>query len=208
MQLALYQTLIYTYIDCNACSGSGAVTSSHAALQHLLHNLCCDWQASINLGSLCSIIISPAIQLDGTQWASWHCGASQRKFPVSRQGGCFLLQWIFYGGTCQYNTEHCVIDETYATSDLALCQDDMDAKTKRLILRAHFSPTCTYGMARVQINVASFVTLPAIGTQWGKCKDGLFPLSSEFFWKSNRWLFTNCSCKLQGDYFIHYSDKH
>lgn len=56
VQQAFYQTIIYTYIDCNACSGSGAVTLSHAALQHLLHNLCCDWQASINLGSLCSII--------------------------------------------------------------------------------------------------------------------------------------------------------
>lgn len=64
----------YTYIDYNACSVSGAVTFSHAALQHLLHNLCCDWQASINLGSLCSIIISPAIQLDSTQQAAWHCG--------------------------------------------------------------------------------------------------------------------------------------
>lgn len=37
---------------------------THATLQHLLHNLCCDWQASINLARLCSIIISPAIQLD------------------------------------------------------------------------------------------------------------------------------------------------
>lgn len=68
--------------------GSGAVTFSHAALQHLLHNLCCDWQASINLGSLCSIIISPAIQLDSTQQHSWHCEASQKKLQVSRQGCC------------------------------------------------------------------------------------------------------------------------
>lgn len=108
VQQALYQNIIYTYIDCNACSGSGAVTFSHAALQHLLHNLCCDWQASINLGSLCSIIISPAIQLDSTQQASWHCGASQKKFQVSRQGCCLLLQLIFYGSTCQYNAEYSV----------------------------------------------------------------------------------------------------
>lgn len=86
--------------------GSGAVTFSHAALQHLLHNLCCDWQASINLGSLCSIIISPAIQLDSTQQHSWHCEASQKKLQVSRQGCC----WIFHGRTCQYNAEWCVID--------------------------------------------------------------------------------------------------
>lgn len=76
----------------NACSGSGAVTFSHATLQHLLHNLCSDWQASINLPRLCSIIISPAIQLDSTQQGSWHCEASQRKFPLSWQGGSLLLQ--------------------------------------------------------------------------------------------------------------------
>lgn len=76
----------------NACSGSGAVTFSHATLQHLLHNLCSDWQASINLARLCSIIISPAIQLDSTQQGSWHCEASQRKFPLSWQGGSLLLQ--------------------------------------------------------------------------------------------------------------------
>lgn len=105
----LYQTIISTYIDCNACSG--AVTFSHATLQHLLHNLCCDWQASINLARLCSIIISPAIQLDSSQQASWHCEASQRKFPVSRQDGWLLLQWIFYGGTCQYNAEYFVTDK-------------------------------------------------------------------------------------------------
>lgn len=128
--------MIYTYIDCNACSGSGAVTFSHAALQHLLHNLYCDRQASINLGSLCSIIISPAIQLDSTQQASWHCGASQKKFPVRRQGCWLPLGLIFYGGTCQYNAEYSVIDK-HTTSHLALCQEDVDFKKRSLILRPH-----------------------------------------------------------------------
>lgn len=91
VQQALYQTRISTYTDYNV-SGSGAVTFSHATLQHLLHNLCCDWQASINLARLCSIIISPAIQLDSSQQVSWHCEAPQRKFPVSRQDSWLLLQ--------------------------------------------------------------------------------------------------------------------
>lgn len=103
--------IIYTYNDSNACSGSGAVTSSRGALQHSLHNLCCDWQASINLGSLCSIIISPPTQLDSTQQASWHCAASQKKFKVSRQGCWLPHQWIFEGSACQCNAEHALTDK-------------------------------------------------------------------------------------------------
>lgn len=106
----------------------------HALLQHLLHNLCCDWQASINLARLCSIIISPAIQLDSTQWASWHCVALQRKFPVSRRGCRLLLQWIFYWGTCQYNAESSISDKhVYTTSDSALWAKDVNLKTKTLL---------------------------------------------------------------------------
>ena len=167
MLQALYQTIIYTYIDGNACSGSGAVTFSHAALQHLLHNLCCDWQASINLGSLCSIIISPAIQLDSTQQASWHCGASQRKFPVSRQGCWLLLQWIFYAYACQYKAEYCVIDK-HTLPQIWQCIKNVNINTKCFILRPHFSPSCTYGMAHPQ-NKSFSIFLPAIKTQWGGC---------------------------------------
>lgn len=110
---SLQQSTISTYAHIVPVpTDSGAVTcppppthppAPHATLQHLLHNLCCDWQASINLSGLCSIIISPAVQLDSTQRASRHTRALQKKFPVSRQDCRSLLQCIFYSGACQYN---------------------------------------------------------------------------------------------------------
>lgn len=138
-----------TYTASDVCFGSGAVTFSHATLQYLLHNLCCDWQVSINLARPCCIIISPAIQLDSTQQGSWHCEPSQRKFPVSGLGGWLLLQWIFYGGACQYSAEYCVTDK-HTLPQIWLCV------------------IWGYMVWQRSKTYVSSIALPGIKTQWGK----------------------------------------
>lgn len=119
-------TVMHSYTDCSVCSGSGAVTSSHAALQHLLHNLCCDWQASINLGSLCSIIISPAIQLDSSQQSASALWSLTKEIPSKQPvlvASSMNLLWAALVNTAA---------SSVSLINWALCYDDVDLIMKWL----------------------------------------------------------------------------
>lgn len=131
----IYQSNICTFSACNLCSGYGAVVLSHAALQHLLHNLCCDRQASINLGSLCSIIISLAIQLDSTQQGSWHCGGSQNKTPSEQARLPTASPVNLLRGGLVNKTLNTVQAINTPYSDLASCWVDVCLKTKMLYIK-------------------------------------------------------------------------
>ena len=151
---------------------------SQGALQHSPHNLCCDWQGSINLGSLCSIIISAQTQLDSTQQASWHCGGSQRKVKVSRQGGWLPHQWIFYGGACQCHAE-CTVTDKHMWPQIGLCAErTWLRKQSDQYWDLTFQPAAH--VARLPPpppNKCGFhINLAAIKTQWESANDGFCPL--------------------------------
>lgn len=163
----------------------------HATLQHLLHNLCCDWQASINLARLCSIIISPAIQLDSAQQASWHCEASQRKFPVSRQGGWLLLQWIFYGGTCQYNAEYYATDKHALSHGWCCVKRMLIQKEECFILRPRFTHVgmCVFLFPRNSVGMRRW--LVATGVSLKKIIKGCLLITMRLLHTGVTLLFTN-----------------
>lgn len=78
-----------------------------------------------------------------------------------------LLQWTFYGSTCQYNAEYSVTDKH--GSPQIWHRDGLNLKTKMFCVEMFFFK-CISGFTFRLINV-SFFNFPAIKTKWGSVKD-------------------------------------